>query len=123
MFKSVQKNISDALNEVPDRNVPTHIAEILALQFNKVRIEIAECTLSLRGSKADTGASMKVQKKMAHGKAIGKTIPEKKMSADCDEDYLEVCTDYEKLSGQIQYLETMDNICSDYHTFFRRLST
>ena len=123
MFESVQRSISEVLNEVPDRNVPTHIAEILALQFNKLRIDIASCALNLRGNKADLGASMKVQKKMAHGKALGKTIPEKKMSADCDSEYLTVCTDYEKLSGQIQYLETMDNICSDYHTFFRRLST
>ena len=30
---------------------------------------------------------------------------------------------YEKLTGEIQYLETVDNVCADYHTFFRRLST
>jgi hypothetical protein len=115
------ESIEKAIAELPDTHIPPNKAQLYAVTFNKLAALAARLVMDLKDRHGDIKVESRLLKKRAYAQSSAKTVEERRLDRDCNEDYLNAVKDEEKLESEIEYLQTLTQVCKDYHIYFRQL--
>lgn len=121
-FKEKLKEIEKYINELPASYVNPSKAQQFAVEFLQLKANAARTVMDLRESIGDLRTRSKVEKMAAWKRASGKTVEERRMGRDSDEEYMSAARDEELLEAEVEYAETLRDICGNYHIYYRQLA-
>lgn len=110
------------LTDIPDANIPMNLSERFAIQFEKLRAEVAEVELEKKLHRAELNTVHRLKRKSAYDAASGTNIAIRKINAEAEHAYSSVQEQLERLDAEISYLNQIGEVCSNKHIFFRQLS-
>jgi hypothetical protein len=119
-FDSIE-SIEKAIAELPDSHIPPNKAQLYAVKFNKLAALAARLVMDLKDQYGDVKVESRLLKKRAYAQSTAKTVEERRLDRDCNEEYLTAVKDEEKLESKIEYLQTLTQVCKDYHIYFRQM--
>ena len=128
MFRSDKKQtdpiteIEQAIQDIPESHITPVKAQPYAVKFNRLKATAARIAMDLKDQHGDTKVQSKLLKKKAYHESKGKTVEEKRLDKDCNEEYLKSAKEEESLEAKINYVETLAEVCGNYHIYFRQLA-
>jgi hypothetical protein len=121
-MQAVINKFKELLTDIPDANIPMNLAERFAIQFEKLRAEVAEVELNKKLKRAELNTVHRLKRKVAYDKASGSNIAIRKINAEAETEYSDVQEQLDRLDAEISYLGQVGEVCSNKHIFFRQLS-
>ena len=116
-------HIESYIAGLPDSYIAPNKASLYAVEFNKLKAVAARKVMDLKEQVGDLKVRSKALKRKAYISSQAKTVEEKRLDRDCDDTYIISVREEETLEAKIEYIQTLVEICGNYHIYFRQISS